>query len=164
MINFKLCSLVISVIFIGITSAYGKTMNQCKDQDGKYFLSVKPCGQDEKQKHIEADRQKHIEADRQTQIEAELSQQNYKELNLFSLRSMGMDAVISDIKETQTGGNAEQMIQTGINLNGHLCAKVIKIKPLKINGGYEVTCIAMRGGNAEKTYMLDALKGVASEL
>ncbi|MBF0604834.1 MAG: hypothetical protein HQL07_14220, partial [Nitrospirae bacterium] len=95
MISFKLCSLVISFIFIVIISAYGKTMNQCKDQDGKYFLSVKPCGQDEKQKQIEADRQtqieadrqKQIEADRQTQIEAELSQQNYKELNVFGLRS-----------------------------------------------------------------------------
>lgn len=51
-----------------------------------------------------------------------------------------------------------------INLNGHPCATVTDISPMRIKDTYEVTCIANRGGKAKKTYIFNAVKGTASEL
>lgn len=63
-----------------------------------------------------------------------------------------------------TGASADQLLQqiaTVINLNGHLCASVTDVRPLKIKDTYEVTCIEYRGGQGEVRYILDASKGVA---
>jgi hypothetical protein len=57
----------------------------------------------------------------------------------------------------------EHMVATGINKNGHLCARIVDIRPLKIKSAYEVSCIAYRGGSAKKSYVLEALKGIAFE-
>ena len=48
-----------------------------------------------------------------------------------------------------------------LNLNGHLCAKVISIKPLKIDKHFEVTCIEYRGGRARVTYIFNGVTGTA---
>ena len=55
----------------------------------------------------------------------------------------------------------KKMVATGLNLNGHLCAELTSIKPLKIKSTYEASCVAYRGGNAQKSYVIDAKKGVA---
>jgi hypothetical protein len=79
------------------------------------------------------------------------------------MRAMGMKVGVSDIKKVLSRPEIEQMVQTGLNLNGFLCAQVTDIRPLKISGTYEVTCVAFRGGSAKKSYVVEALKGVAFE-
>ena len=53
------------------------------------------------------------------------------------------------------------MIATGLNGNGLLCASIREIRALRLPGKYEVTCVAYRGGSGTKTYVIDALNGVA---
>ncbi len=56
----------------------------------------------------------------------------------------------------------KKMTATIINLNGHLCAKVLEIRPLAVkNDMYEVTCIEYRSGSKTKVYHMDAKKGFA---
>lgn len=93
----------------------------------------------------------------------DLSKQNKKELSVFGMRAMGMEVGVGDIKKIVSRPEIEKMVQAGINLNGYLCAKIIDIRPLKISGTYEVSCVAYRGGSSKKYYVLDALKGVAFE-
>ena len=51
-----------------------------------------------------------------------------------------------------------------INLNGHLCAKVLEIRPLAVkNDMYEVTCIEYRSGSKTKVYHMDAKKRFCME-
>lgn len=94
---------------------------------------------------------------------ADLSTQNKKELSVFGMRAMGMQVGVSDIKNVLSRPEINQMVQAGLNMNGHLCAQITDIRPLKISGTYEVTCVAYRGGSAKKSYVLEALKGVAFE-
>ncbi|MXP15822.1 hypothetical protein GRI44_13795 [Altererythrobacter confluentis] len=55
-----------------------------------------------------------------------------------------------------------EQIATMINLNGHLCAKVVRVSPLVIGGNrYEVTCIEYRGGSGRVRYIFDAEQGTA---
>ena len=42
-----------------------------------------------------------------------------------------------------------------LNLNHLLCAKVVRVCPLKVKDALEVTCIEYRGGHATKTYIVD---------
>lgn len=59
----------------------------------------------------------------------------------------------------------EKLAATIINLNRHLCAKVVAISPLQMRDGvYEVTCIEYRGGTGTVRYLLDARAGLASPL
>jgi hypothetical protein len=98
-----------------------------------------------------------------TSYAAELSIQQKKELTVFSGRAMGTQVGVGDVKEVLSRSDIEHLVATGINLNGHLCAQIVDIRPLKVSGAYEVSCIAYRGGSAKKSYVLDALKGVAFE-
>jgi hypothetical protein len=50
-----------------------------------------------------------------------------------------------------------------LNLNNHLCAKVVEFRPLRVKNTYEVTCVAYRNGTATKVYVLDANTGSAWE-
>ncbi len=84
-----------------------------------------------------------------------------KELTVFGMKAMGLNVGISDVKNILSASEIEQMVATGLNLNGHLCAQITDIRPLKVKSTYEVTCIAYRGGSAKKSYVVDALKGVA---
>lgn len=55
-----------------------------------------------------------------------------------------------------------EMIATAINLNGHLCAKVTRVQPLKVNDStFEVTCIEYRGGSGTVRYIVNTDTGVA---
>ncbi|MDP1652389.1 MAG: hypothetical protein Q8L56_06675 [Rhodocyclaceae bacterium] len=96
-----------------------------------------------------------------TSYAAELSTQNKKELSVFGMRAMGARVGVGDVKNVLTRPEIEKLVQAGLNLNGHLCAQITDIRPLRISGTYEVTCVAYQGGSAKKTYVLEALKGVA---
>lgn len=95
---------------------------------------------------------------------SDLNVEQRTELTVFGLRAMGMNAGIRDVKAVPTNSEVEKLVSAGINLNRHLCAQITDIRPLKVRGAYEVTCIAYRGGSAKKAYLLESLKGIASEL
>ena len=99
-----------------------------------------------------------------TALAGNLSLENKKELTVFGLRSLGMQSGVGDVKKVLSKAEIEELVSTGINLNGFLCAKITDISSLKIKSAYEVTCIANRGGTAKKTYLLESLKGIASEM
>lgn len=72
---------------------------------------------------------------------------------LITVSSMAVSGTLVD----KFGGT----MATIINLNGHLCATVTGIYPLKIDNIYEVRCIQYRGGGSQVTYIVNALSGVA---
>lgn len=94
----------------------------------------------------------------------ELSVDQKKELIVFGLRAMGLQAGTGDVKKVLSRPEIDILVATGINLNGHLCAQVTAIRALDVKSAYEVSCIAMRGGSAKKAYVLEALKGTASSM
>lgn len=58
-----------------------------------------------------------------------------------------------------TRDDLKTMTATILNINGLLCAQVNDIRSLKAGDKiFEVTCITYRGGNATKTYIMDAAK------
>ncbi len=69
----------------------------------------------------------------------------------------------SNIVHANNKEDLKQTVALILNLNGHLCAKVIDISPLKIKNQYEVICVANRGGSATKNYILNAADGTAFE-
>lgn len=99
-----------------------------------------------------------------TAVAGKLNENQRRELTVFGLRAMGMQAGPSDVKKVLTGKELKTMVATGINLNGHLCAEITDIRPLKVESAYEVTCVTYSGGSAKKSYVLEALKGIASEM
>jgi hypothetical protein len=90
-----------------------------------------------------------------------LSDVQKKELMLFGMKAMGLNVGINHVKNVLSISEINEMVATGLNLNGHLCAELVAIRPLKVKSSYEATCIAYRGGNAKKEYVIDALKGLA---
>lgn len=95
---------------------------------------------------------------------AELSEKQKKELVVFFGHASGNAVAVSDVDKVPPKDGIHKLVSAGLNLNRHLCAQITDIRPLKIASTYEVTCIAYRGGSAQKTYLVDALKGVASEM
>lgn len=60
---------------------------------------------------------------------------------------------------------AEHAVAALINLNGHLCAKPVDVRPLTVKQGtFEVTCIEYRGGSGKVRYLVDASSGTAAPL
>jgi hypothetical protein len=103
-------------------------------------------------------------ADAAAQSVSSLTKDQQRELNVFGIRAgLGLHIGPNDIKNVQTGRDLEQMIALGLNGSGHLCANVVHVSALKMAGKYEVTCVAYRGGSGQKTYIVDALKGLAYE-
>ena len=90
-----------------------------------------------------------------------LSDTQKKELTLFGMKAMGLNVGIEQVKKVLPTPEVNKMVATGLNSNGHLCAELISILPLKVTSTYEATCIAYRGGSSKKSYIIDALKGVA---
>jgi len=86
-----------------------------------------------------------------------------KELTVFGMKAMGMNVELGHVKNILSNPEIKEMVATGLNMNGHLCAQITDISPLKQNSKYEVSCIAYQGGKAQKTYIVDALNGVAFE-
>jgi hypothetical protein len=77
------------------------------------------------------------------------------------MKAMGFNVGMDKVKNVLSTPEVHEMVATGLNLNGHLCAELVEIRPLKVQSTYEATCIAYRGGTAKKQYVIDALKGVA---
>lgn len=98
-----------------------------------------------------------------TVLASDLSDLQAKELTVFAGKSMGSDVEVSDIKKVLPRADINKLVAAGININGFLCASVTGIRAMKVKSVYEVTCIAYRNGTAKKTYMVDALKGIAFE-
>ncbi len=86
-----------------------------------------------------------------------------KELTTFLVRAFGVRLGPGDVKNVPSRSDLDTMISAGLNVNGHLCASVKEIWPLSLQGMYQVKCVAYRGGSGTKTYIVDALKGIAFE-
>ena len=82
---------------------------------------------------------------------------------IMSLMLLAYAFVASTIASASSKEDLKQTVALILNLNGHLCAKVIDISPLKIKNQYEVICVANRGGTATKNYILNAADGTAFE-
>jgi len=95
---------------------------------------------------------------------AGLSVQQRTELAYFGLRAMGLNVGIEAVRNVPTEAEIRTMVATGINGNGHVCAEVVSIIPLGVPGAYEVRCVMYRGGQATGDYLVDAMRGVASEM
>lgn len=90
-----------------------------------------------------------------------LSNDQKKELTLFGMKAMGLNVGMAQVKKVVSTAEVHELVATGLNLNGHLCAELVDVRPLKVRSTYEATCVAYRGGTAKKQYVIDALKGVA---
>jgi hypothetical protein len=64
----------------------------------------------------------------------------------------------NQVRSSSTPSEAKEMMATVINLNGHLCAKVIDI--VVYETGYVTECVLYRGGSSRQKYRvsLDATK------
>ncbi|MER8438875.1 hypothetical protein NKH36_04625 [Mesorhizobium sp. M1312] len=60
-----------------------------------------------------------------------------------------------------TEGELKEMTAFIINANGLLCAEVTDIRPLQLDGQFEVTCIEYRGGSGTVRYIMNAKQGTA---
>jgi len=96
-------------------------------------------------------------------VAVELTVAQRKELIVFALLSMGAAASVADVKDPLTDAEVHKLVATGLNLNGLLCAKVLTLTPLKLPSKYEAKCIAYRGGEGTKMYVIEALAGRAFE-
>lgn len=92
---------------------------------------------------------------------AKLTADQRKQLAVFGMRAMGMAVDTNSFTKIPNAKETLEMVGTGLNLNGHLCAQIVTITPLKVAGGFEVTCIANRGGSARKSYVLESAAGKA---
>ncbi|WOF77650.1 hypothetical protein [Stutzerimonas kunmingensis] len=84
-----------------------------------------------------------------------------RELAWFGMRAAGLPVDLAAVKNVPGEAETRELVATGINLNGHLCARVTAIRPLKLDGGYEIECIEYRGGSTTKTYIIHAGRGFA---
>jgi hypothetical protein len=77
---------------------------------------------------------------------AELSAQHRKELSVFGMRAMGLKVGVGDVKNVPSRSEIEQVVAVGLNANGHLCAQIVEIRPLrlgvKIMSGFKHACDA----------------------
>ena len=75
------------------------------------------------------------------------------------------DGPTNSLSGVSAGADTEALKETTatiINLNGLLWAKVLDIRPLKVQPDvYEVTCIEYRSDNGTKTYIMNPEKGKA---
>lgn len=87
-----------------------------------------------------------------------------RELAWFSMRAAGVQIAITAVKNVPDEAETLDLVAYGINLNGHLCARVTAVRPMKRAGAYEVECIESRGGRTTRTYVVHAERGEASIL
>lgn len=92
-----------------------------------------------------------------------LTEDQRRELTLFGIKAMGLNAGLGDIKDTPSNTEIVELIEVGLNLNGHLCAGLVSVRPLELDHTYEAVCVAYRGGSARKSYVIRALEGIAFE-
>ena len=97
---------------------------------------------------------------------AEALRQGREDLARTALeRKAGIQGQLESItaQKEQLQGEQDKLVATGLNLNGHLCAELVDVHPLKVKSKYDATCVTYRGGAARKSYVIDALNGVAFE-
>ncbi|WP_143154582.1 hypothetical protein [Devosia limi] len=70
-------------------------------------------------------------------------------------------AALSTPAMAMSEGELKEMTAFIINSNGHLCADVTDIRPLRLDGQFEVTCIEYRGGSGTVRYIMNAKNGTA---
>lgn len=58
-----------------------------------------------------------------------------------------------------TDAELKEVMATFLNVDGHLCARAVDIRPLKLENQYEVTCIEYRGGSRTVRYIFNAKTG-----
>ena len=90
-----------------------------------------------------------------------ISDYQKKELTVFSMKAIGVNASIGMVKNVMSDSEVNHMVAAGINANGYLCADVVDIIPLKMKSKYEIECIAYRSGRVKKSYIIDSIQGVA---
>ncbi len=61
---------------------------------------------------------------------SDLSVKQKKELTVFFGRAAGKQAKVEDIVNVMPQNKVQEMVQSGLNLNGFLCAKIAHILPL----------------------------------
>lgn len=79
------------------------------------------------------------------------------------MRAMGAKVGVEDVKNALGKAEVDKMVATGLNLNGHLCAELVEVRALRLDAQYEATCVTYGGGSSKKTYLIDALNGIAVE-
>ncbi|GEM_PF-2979871 len=84
-----------------------------------------------------------------------------RELALFSMRALGAGVNLAAVTAAPDEAETRELVATGINLNGLLCARVTAIRPLEVDGNYEVECLEYRGGKITKSYFIDVWRGLA---
>ena len=100
----------------------------------------------------------------QDQFEGSMTVAQEKQLTAFGIRAtLGMAARPQDIKQRLSRSELAEMIATGLNSNGLLCAKLVRVQALARDGYYETSCIAYRGGSAKKQYVIETAAGIAFE-
>ena len=92
-----------------------------------------------------------------------LTEGQRSELMVFGIKAMGLNVGLADIKNIPSNAEVAEVVETGLNLNHHLCAALVSIRPLELEHTYEAVCIAYRGGSAQKYYVIRALDGTAFE-
>lgn len=83
-----------------------------------------------------------------------------------SVKAAQYDKQRADPQTVQIDGtdraDAKDAVAALINLNGHLCAEPVDVRPLKVRqSAFEVTCIEYRGGSGRVRYIVDAASGTA---
>jgi hypothetical protein len=63
---------------------------------------------------------------------AELTIAQRKDLIVFAMKAMGTNVGVQDVKDPLTSSEVETLVATGLNLNGHLCARVVSVRPLQL--------------------------------
>jgi hypothetical protein len=98
-------------------------------------------------------------------IASELSDKDRMNMMLFFHHAMGLSQIkAADVKSLPSPEGAKTVLAAGLIIQGKLCASVIRITALPNDGFYEVTCVAVAGGRAEKTYLVDPESGKADSL
>jgi hypothetical protein len=67
------------------------------------------------------------------------------------------------IRDNPDATQQADVVKALINLNGHLCATILDVRPRQSrDGAFEVTCIEYRGGSGQVRYLVDGQSGTAS--
>ncbi len=95
----------------------------------------------------------------------ELNDKDRMNIMLFFHHAMGLSQIqAADVKSLPPTKDAVTVLAAGLIVKGKLCASVTRITALPNNGFYEVTCVAVEGGRAERTYLVDPDTGQADSL
>ena len=84
-----------------------------------------------------------------------------RELALFGMRAAGLRVDLAAVKNVPNEAETMEVVATGINLNGHLCARVTAIRSREAALTFEADCVENRDGTGRRTYVIGASSGLA---